>query len=140
MAALLKPPVPTSAQRRLRWHQLYGSAGALALAEASKADSRLYVVVTSGARDVERLTAEIRFFAGNDRTLLTLPDWEVLPYDLFSPGAADSGFEVADTLLDLRVVIGLAGSAAGPASCASAESASPRGDIPRASSTGKESM
>jgi transcription-repair coupling factor (superfamily II helicase) len=85
MAALLKPPVPTSAQRRLRWHQLYGGAGALALAEASKADSRLYVVVTSGARDVERLTAEIRFFAGSDRTLLTLPDWEVLPYDLFSP-------------------------------------------------------
>ena len=85
MPALLKPPVPSSAKRRLRWHQLYGSAGALALAEASRSDSRLYVVVASGARDVERLTSEIRFFAGNDRPALTLPDWEVLPYDLFSP-------------------------------------------------------
>jgi transcription-repair coupling factor (superfamily II helicase) len=85
MPVLLKPPVPSSSKRRLRWHQLYGSAGALALAEASRADNRLYVVVASGARDVERLTAEIRFFSGTDRPLLTLPDWEVLPYDLFSP-------------------------------------------------------
>ena len=82
---LLKPPVPSSTRPKLRWHQLYGSAAALALAEATRSDQRLYVVVTDDARELERLSAELQFFAGERLPLLTLPDWEVLPYDLFSP-------------------------------------------------------
>ena len=85
MTALLNPPVPSSALPRLRWHQLYGSAAALALAEATRADRRLYVVIADAARELDRLTAEVRFFAGAALPLLRLPDWEVLPYDLFSP-------------------------------------------------------
>jgi transcription-repair coupling factor (superfamily II helicase) len=85
MTPLLKPPVPTAALPHLRWHQLYGSAAALALAEAMRADRRLYVVIVDAARELERLTAEVRFFAGDSVPLLRLPDWEVLPYDLFSP-------------------------------------------------------
>src|SRR6201986_4432430 len=85
MALLLKPQVPTTKQRRLSWHQLYGSAAALALAEATRSDQRLYGVFTHDARELERLSAEMQFFAGERLTLLTLPDWEVLPYDLFSP-------------------------------------------------------
>ncbi len=85
MTPLLKPPVPTAALPHLRWHQLYGSAAALALAEAMRADKRLYVVIVDAARELERLTAEVRFFAGEALALLRLPDWEVLPYDLFSP-------------------------------------------------------
>ncbi|HWG31298.1 MAG TPA: transcription-repair coupling factor [Steroidobacteraceae bacterium] len=82
---MLDPPVPTSSARRIRWHQLYGSAAALALADATRADQRLYVVIADAARELERLTAELRFFAGDGLPLLTLPDWEILPYDLFSP-------------------------------------------------------
>ena len=41
MSALLHPSTPTGATPRLRWHQLYGSAAALALAEAARADRRL---------------------------------------------------------------------------------------------------
>jgi len=82
---VLDPPVPTSSARRIRWHQLYGSAAALALADATRSDQRLYVVIADAARELERLTAELRFFAGADLPLLTLPDWEILPYDLFSP-------------------------------------------------------
>src|SRR5947207_260956 len=85
MLSLLHPPVPSAANRRLRWHQLYGSAAALALAEATQLDRRLYVVIADAARELERLTAELRFFVGEPLPLLTLPDWEVLPYDLFSP-------------------------------------------------------
>jgi transcription-repair coupling factor (superfamily II helicase) len=85
MATLLNPPVPTPTRRHLRWHQLYGSAGSLALAEAMRADPRLYVVIAPGARELERLAAEIRFFGSSEITLLELPDWEVLPYDVFSP-------------------------------------------------------
>jgi len=85
MPSLLNPPLPAGAHRRLRWHQLYGSAAALALAEAMRADRRLYVVIVDAARELERLTAELRFFAGEELALLRLPDWEVLPYELFSP-------------------------------------------------------
>ncbi|HYL02000.1 MAG TPA: transcription-repair coupling factor [Steroidobacteraceae bacterium] len=85
MSRLLNPPVPTAALPQLRWHQLYGSAAALALAEAARADPRLYVVIVEGARELEQLAAELGFFAGGELTLLRLPDWEVLPYDLFSP-------------------------------------------------------
>jgi transcription-repair coupling factor (superfamily II helicase) len=82
---VLNPPVPSAARRHLRWHQLHGSAPALALAEATHSDQRLYVVVTAAARELDRLAAELRFFANERLTLLALPDWEVLPYDLFSP-------------------------------------------------------
>ena len=82
---VLNPPVPSAARRHLRWHQLHGSASALALAEATQSDQRLYVVVADAARELDRLAAEVRFFAGERLTLLAFPDWEVLPYDLFSP-------------------------------------------------------
>src|SRR3982074_763571 len=85
MPPLLNPPLPAGAHRRVRWHQLYGSAAALALAEAMRADPRPYLVVVGAARDAERLRAELRFFAAQALPLLRLPDWEVLPYDLFSP-------------------------------------------------------
>ncbi|MGB6450486.1 MAG: transcription-repair coupling factor [Steroidobacteraceae bacterium] len=85
MSLLLKPEVPTASQRRVRWHRLYGSAAALALAESLAADPRLYLIVTRGARELERLSAELRFFGGPDLAVLALPDWEVLPYELSSP-------------------------------------------------------
>ena len=88
MTPLLKPLRPNSTRRHVRWHQLHGSATALALAECMDNDSRLYVVVTSGAREMERLAAELAFFQGGGSatsSLMPLPDWEILPYDLFSP-------------------------------------------------------
>jgi transcription-repair coupling factor (superfamily II helicase) len=85
MTSLLNPPLPGAAHPRLEWRQLYGSAAALALAEGLSADTRLYVVIADAARALERLSAELRFFAGHALPLLRLPDWEVLPYDQFSP-------------------------------------------------------
>ncbi|MGH8170359.1 MAG: transcription-repair coupling factor, partial [Steroidobacteraceae bacterium] len=82
---VLDPPVPSAARRHLRWHQLHGSAAALAIAEATHYDQRLYVLVADAARELDRLAAELRFFAGERLKLLAFPDWEVLPYDLFSP-------------------------------------------------------
>ncbi len=82
---VLDPPVPGALRRHLRWHHLHGSAAALALAEAARADEKLYVIVTDAARELARLSAELAFFASARVPLLTFPDWEVLPYDLFSP-------------------------------------------------------
>ncbi|MGH8327426.1 MAG: hypothetical protein ACRET2_11750, partial [Steroidobacteraceae bacterium] len=85
MTRLLEPRAPSPAQRRVRWQQLHGSAVALALAESVSLDRRLYLLVTSGARELERLAAEVRFFGGPQVETLTLPDWEILPYELSSP-------------------------------------------------------
>ncbi len=88
MTPLLQILRPNSTRRHVRWHQLHGSATALALTECMDNDSRLYVIVTAGAREMERLAAEIAFFQGDrraDQSLMPLPDWEILPYDLFSP-------------------------------------------------------
>jgi transcription-repair coupling factor (superfamily II helicase) len=96
MPSLLKPPRPAPHTRQ-RWHQLYGAARSLALAEAIEADPRPWLVIARDARELDQLRAELGFFLGqgvDPRTdpgtdhaarLHVLPDWEVLPYDLFSP-------------------------------------------------------
>jgi len=88
MPSLLNPPLP-SAHARQRWHQLYGSARSLAIAEAVEADSRPYLVIARDARELDQLRAELGFFLGPEkgsgRRIHALPDWEVLPYDVFSP-------------------------------------------------------
>jgi len=84
MPGLLQPPLPSADSPHLRWNSLHGSARALALAEAVSQDPRLWLFIAADSRELERLQAELRFFAPQ-LPLLTLPDWEVLPYDQFSP-------------------------------------------------------
>jgi transcription-repair coupling factor (superfamily II helicase) len=85
MTALLRPPRPGAAAPHLCWNSLHGSARSLALAEAVAADQRPWIVIAPDARGLERLAAELRFFGGEALEILTFPDWEVLPYDLYSP-------------------------------------------------------
>ena len=85
MINLLHPPLPTATARHWRWRGLHGSARALALAEAVDADQRPWVFIAADTRELEQLAVELRFFAGDALEILTLPDWEVLPYDVFSP-------------------------------------------------------
>ncbi|HEY3809415.1 MAG TPA: transcription-repair coupling factor [Steroidobacteraceae bacterium] len=82
---LLQPPLPDAALRQWRWRGLHGSARALALAEAVAADTRPWVFLAADTRELEQLAAELGFFSGGELEILTLPDWEVLPYDIFSP-------------------------------------------------------
>ncbi len=84
MPPLLHPSLPAPRSRQ-RWHQLYGSARSLALAEAIAADSRPWLVIARDARELDQLRSEIGFFLGSSKPIHALPDWEVLPYDLFSP-------------------------------------------------------
>src|SRR5579863_5947965 len=85
MSALLHPPLPDPNARRWRWRGLHGSARALALAEAAAADTRPWMFVAADTRELEQLGAELRFVGADALEILTLPDWEVLPYDIFSP-------------------------------------------------------
>lgn len=79
------PPRPDSRTPRLGWCGLHGSARALAIAQAAAADDRLLLVIAADARALDDLARELKFFAPPSLPLLQLPDWEVLPYDLFSP-------------------------------------------------------
>ena len=70
----------------VHWGQLYGTAPALAIAEAAAAAAHPVMVICSSAQAVERLEAELDFLlAGSDVPVFPFPEWETLPYDVFSP-------------------------------------------------------
>ncbi len=82
----LHPLLPTSPNERLQWGQLYGSSTALAIASAAKSHSGLTLVITEDARSATELEQELAFFSGQEALpILNFPDWETLPYDIFSP-------------------------------------------------------
>jgi len=85
MANLHEPLLPSKAQMLVRWGQLYGSATSLWLAEAARRASAPLLVIAQDARQAARFQDELRFFCGAELYIESFPDWETLPYDLFSP-------------------------------------------------------
>jgi transcription-repair coupling factor (superfamily II helicase) len=80
--------MPSARGSRRRWTSLYGSSRGLAIAGAARAHDGPLMVVTPDAPAAQRLEDEIRFFLGEDEPgipLVNFPDWETLPYDVFSP-------------------------------------------------------
>ena len=78
-------PLPTSPRQRRYWITPDGSARALALAECAKTHDGIVVAVAADTHAAQALEAEIAVFAGDSLEVLEFPDWETLPYDLFSP-------------------------------------------------------
>jgi transcription-repair coupling factor (superfamily II helicase) len=78
-------PLPTSKKPIVNWSKLSGCANALALAEAIQSQPNLFVIITPNAHSAWQLEREIAFFLGNSHPILHFPDWETLPYDVFSP-------------------------------------------------------
>ncbi len=74
-----------AAAEAVRWGELYGSSLACTLAEAVERAAAPVLVVAPTGREVDRLLAELAFFAGRGPALLAFPDRETLPYDPFSP-------------------------------------------------------
>ena len=90
----------------------HGSADALllaALATRHAEQSCLLMVITASALDAARLEEETRWFAPTLR-IKTLPDWETLPYDAFSPHQdlvserLSTLFELQQSRVDLLIV------------------------------------
>jgi len=81
----LDPLLPDPSDHVVRWGQLYGAALALACVEAAAARRGPVLAVTANSRDAERLAGELAFFAGPALPVVSLPDYETLPYDVFSP-------------------------------------------------------
>ncbi len=77
--------LPSKAQLHVRWGQLYGSSASLWLAEAARRASGPVLVIAPDARQAARIEDELRFFSVAGAHVESFPDWETLPYDLFSP-------------------------------------------------------
>lgn len=77
-------PWPTKAGTRTAVGPFFGATEALCIAELATRHDHIVVLVddTSSAIALER---EIPFFLTREIELLNFPDWEILPYDYFSP-------------------------------------------------------
>ena len=84
----LAPPVPAPrAGQRFTFSGLVGSADAALIAHSAiryRNDYSVMVVFCAQAQEAQRLVEEIPEFAPQLKVRL-LPDWEILPYDHFSP-------------------------------------------------------
>ena len=68
------------------WGELQAAGRALAIAEAACQHDGLSVLITETAREAAAQGRTLRFFtADRDLQILSFPDWETLPYDIFSP-------------------------------------------------------
>lgn len=80
------PPqaLPRHSGSRVVWANALGAARGLALVEAARAFSGLLLAVAPDTPTAAQLEDEVRFF-DPQLPLMVFPDWETLPYDVFSP-------------------------------------------------------
>ncbi|WP_299946802.1 transcription-repair coupling factor [uncultured Microbulbifer sp.] len=89
----LTPPGFRSANDRQFWGQLHGAAAALALLNAARKSKSPTLLITRDSLEAHRLEEQLKFFNKARRDSATesafeifhFPDWEILPYDTFSP-------------------------------------------------------
>ncbi|MAA64399.1 MAG: transcription-repair coupling factor [Alteromonadaceae bacterium] len=94
---LIAPAMPERPSDHNIWSGLHGSSQALAICEAAQTHAGLTLIITTSTDEAIRLEQALRFFLGlppdddlaatasQGLELLSLPDWETLPYDMFSP-------------------------------------------------------
>lgn len=81
-----KPPAVKPGDS-ISWGRLHGCSKALAVSQYALQQESLAVVLTTDMHSANQLLHDLRFFmpSGSDLEIMTFPDWETLPYDLFSP-------------------------------------------------------
>lgn len=80
------PTIPGEKGQSLSFRGLKGCGDALVLAELLQSGGDpFFLVITPDTPTAIRLEHEIRFFLGTRLPVLHFPDWETLPYDMFSP-------------------------------------------------------
>ena len=91
MTTIYNPPLPQDTQLASHWQQTFGSATSLALASAAANSEGPLLLICQDNESVEQFKRELRYFCNKlpNRTdplqVFSLPDWETLPYDNFSP-------------------------------------------------------
>jgi len=85
-SAFASPPLPRSGQLRA-WWRMPASNSALAwhIACAARAHGKPLLLVAADNHSAWQLGADLRTLLAQSMPVITLPDWETLPYDRFSP-------------------------------------------------------
>ncbi|WP_078084296.1 transcription-repair coupling factor [Microbulbifer mangrovi] len=96
----LSPPAFRSQNDRQFWGQLHGASAALAILQAAKASSAPTLLIARNSQEAQQLELQLKFFnkprrdgageseakhQGSELEISQFPDWEILPYDTFSP-------------------------------------------------------
>jgi transcription-repair coupling factor (superfamily II helicase) len=82
----LHPPLPTIPGEHRLWTHAAGASAGLAIAQAAATHQGPVLVVAESVQAATQLSEQLRFFgAAAGLRVLTFPDWETLPYDVFSP-------------------------------------------------------
>ena len=86
----LNPLYPDKESHLASWGQLHGCAQDLLIANAAKEYKGLIIVITPDSNSAYTAKENIQFFLSNNeknncQLVLNFPDWETLPYDVFSP-------------------------------------------------------
>ncbi|MFK5984058.1 MAG: transcription-repair coupling factor [Pseudomonadota bacterium] len=80
------PETSYKAGQKSWWGQLYGSSLTLAISQQLKKQQQFILLVTADVISAQQLGFELEFFLkDSDIPIFHFPDWEMLPYDHFSP-------------------------------------------------------
>ncbi|MGI9279398.1 MAG: transcription-repair coupling factor [Endozoicomonas sp.] len=79
--------LPETPGHKTFWGQLSQSSSSYAIASAARSTRRPLLVITPNSAQANALKEELKFFLEDDKStkILHFPDWEILPYDAFSP-------------------------------------------------------
>ncbi|WMP16794.1 transcription-repair coupling factor [Thiothrix lacustris] len=84
MPALLKPHLPPAPNGHIRWGQLYGCSHEWLIAQSAQGFDGLLLLVVPDVHAAYQAESALQFFAPDIPSHI-FPDWETLPYDVFSP-------------------------------------------------------
>lgn len=83
---MYSPLRPPQTMQSMHWQGLHGPASALAIAAIARQHTGLTVVITSSPQQAQRLEQDLLLLRDDEKLPVAhFPDWETLPYDLFSP-------------------------------------------------------
>lgn len=81
----LQASLPDEQHPIKHWGQLYGCARSLVISDAIDKHNGLVVVLTPDSLSATNILNETKFFNENKKDFYSFPEWETLPYDIFSP-------------------------------------------------------
>ena len=87
MSSVFSPSLPTDGYHTCYWQGLNGSAESLALVQAAIRAEGPILLVCDSNESVEKYLRELSYLSSELKAhkVFALPDWETLPYDIFSP-------------------------------------------------------
>ena len=87
MKSIKDPTIPNGLYERCYWQGTEGCASNLALCNAAANADAPILLICENNEVVEQSIRELKYFclAHKELTVFSLPDWETLPYDNFSP-------------------------------------------------------